>query len=180
MFKQEALIAEMDKLRKFSLRLTKNTHNAEDLLQSTMLRALEKNEQFQSGTNLFSWTSKMMFNLFVSGYRQKRKYETQYDPEHYIDQMSVRPTQEAHVDLVTVGESMKRLSAEHREVLLLVSVHGLRYEEIAAKLKIPGGTVRSRLARARTHLQGLLNPVPCGIPTYMTRLPGAPQAQLAA
>lgn len=182
MFKEEALLDEMDKLRKFALRLTKNIHNAEDLLQSTMLRALEKNEQFQSGTSLFSWTSKMMFNLFVTGYRQKKKYESQYDPEQYIDQLSIRPTQEAHVDLVTVRESMKLLSPEHREVLLLVSVHGMRYEEIAIKLNIPGGTVRSRLARARTHLQSLLNPsVPSRrAPAYIGRSPATVTPRLAA
>src|SRR5580698_9484734 len=107
MFEQEALIAEMDKLRKFAQRLTKNTHNAEDLLQATMLRALEKKEYFQNETNLFSWTSKIMFNLFVSGYRQKMKFDTQYDPAPYIDQMSVESSQEACVDLVTVSNSMK-------------------------------------------------------------------------
>src|SRR5665213_960821 len=99
MFQQEALIGEMDKLRKFALRLTKNAHNAEDLLQSTMLRSLEKNEYFQSDTNLFGWTSKIMFNLFVSDYRKKKKFETQYDPAPHIDRISVGPSQEAHVDL---------------------------------------------------------------------------------
>jgi RNA polymerase sigma-70 factor (ECF subfamily) len=167
MFYDQALINEMDKLGKFAHRLTRNPHNAEDLLQSTILRALEKKAQFQSGTNLFSWASKMMFNLFVSGYRQKKKFETQYDPEHYINQMSVGPTQEAQVDLVIVRESMKKLSREHREVLLLVSAQGMSYEEIAVKLKIPGGTVRSRLSRARNHLEAILNPAPRQMPANL-------------
>ncbi|MFH1158457.1 MAG: sigma-70 family RNA polymerase sigma factor [Pseudomonadota bacterium] len=179
MFQQEALIDEMGKLRKFAQRLTKNTHNAEDLLQSTIVRALEKKEQFQNGTNLFSWTSKMMFNLFVSNHRQKKRFETQYDPEPYIGRMLVGPSQEAHVDLVTVRECMKRLSPEHREVLLLVSVHGMSYEEIATKLKLPGGTVRSRLSRARNHLQVLLNPVPCQMPANLCSI-AAVQSRIAA
>ncbi len=160
MFQQEALIDEMAKLRKFALRLTKNAHNAEDLLQSTMLRALEKKDHFESGTNLFSWTSKMMFNLFVSGYRQKKKFETQYDPAPYIDQMSVQPSQEASVDLITVNDNMRHLSPEHREVLLLISTQGMSYEETSKVLEIPVGTVRSRLNRARSHLQVILNPIP--------------------
>ena len=110
MFQQEALIQEMIRLRKFARRLTKDTQNAEDLLQSTMLRALEKKEYFQSETNLFSWTAKIMFNLFVSSYRRKNKFETQFDPAPYIDQMSVAPSQEAHVDLGTVNAGMKLLS----------------------------------------------------------------------
>lgn len=160
MLKQNDLINEMDKLRKFALRLTKNAHNAEDLLQSTMLRALEKKEYFQNETNLFSWTSKIMFNLFVSGYRQKKRFETQYDPAPYIDQMSIGPSQEAHVDLITVNEGMKRLNHEHREILLLVCVKGMSYEEASDTLKIPVGTIRSRLSRARDHLQDILAPVP--------------------
>lgn len=169
MFEQEALINEMEKLRKFAQRLTKNTHNAEDLLQATMLRALEKKESFQNETNLFSWTSKIMFNLFASGHRHKKKFETQYDPEHYIDQVSVRSTQEACVDLVIVNECMKQLSAEHREILLMISAKGMSYEEVSTALRIPSGTVRSRMSRARNHLQAILNPPvgPYQIPAYM-------------
>jgi len=169
MFKQEALIGEMDKLRKFAQRLTKNTHNTEDLVQATMLRALEKKEFFQEGTNLFSWTSKIMFNLFASGHRHKTRFDTQYDPEHYIDQVSVRPTQEACVDLVTVNESMQQLSAEHREILLMISAKGMSYEEVSTALRIPAGTVRSRMSRARHHLLAILNPPVASyqIPAYM-------------
>lgn len=180
MFEQAALIDEMGKLRKFALRLTKNAHNAEDLLQSTMLRALEKKDYFQNETNLFSWTSKIMFNLFVSGYRQKKKFETQYDPAPYIDQMSMGPTQEAHVDFVTVNESMKLLSPEHRQILLLVCVEGMRYEEASKLLKIPVGTVRSRLSRARYHLQELLTPSTPYKNPMLGHLTGSQQERIVA
>ena len=129
MFQQEALIDEMDKLRRFAMRLTKNIHNAEDLLQATMLRSLEKREHFQSDTNLFSWTSKIMFNLFVSDYRRKKKFETQYDPATYIDKVTVGPSQEAHVDLLAAQSNMKLLSSEHQEILLLVCVKEMTYDE---------------------------------------------------
>jgi RNA polymerase sigma-70 factor, ECF subfamily len=175
MFQQEALVNEMGKLHKFALRLTKDSHNAEDLLQSTMLRALEKKEYFQSGTNLFSWASKVMFNLFVSGYRQKKKFETQYDPAPYIDRMPVGPSQEAYVDLATVTESIKRLSTEHREIFQLICVKGVRYEEASEMLNIPIGTVRSRLSRARHQLQGVLAPTP-RLPTAL--LPNAAPSML--
>jgi RNA polymerase sigma-70 factor (ECF subfamily) len=164
MFQQEALIHEMGRLRKFAMRLTKNTHNAEDLLQSTMLRALEKKDYFQDETNLFSWTSTIMFNIFISGYRHAHKFETQYDPTPYIDRMSVGAPQESYTDLVTVNESIKKLSQEHRQILLLICVEGLSYEETALMLKIPMGTVRSRLSRARSQLQDILTPVPFKTP----------------
>jgi RNA polymerase sigma-70 factor (ECF subfamily) len=162
MFHQSALVKETTNLRKFALRLTKNAHDAEDLVQSTLLRALEKQDYFQTDTNLFSWTSKIMFNLFVSGYRQKKKFGTQYDPAPYIDQLSAGPSQEASTDLVTVRESMKRLSPEHREILILVCVQGMQYEEASKLLQIPVGTVRSRLSRARKQLQDMLTPTAIG------------------
>jgi RNA polymerase sigma-70 factor (ECF subfamily) len=173
MFQQEALIDEMAKLRKFAQRLAKNTHNAEDLLQATMLRALEKKEHFQTGTNLFSWVSKIMFNIFVSDYRQKKRFETQYDPEPYINKLSVDPSQETCVDLITIGEGMKRLSPEHREILVLVCIQGGSYEDVAKKLKIPVGTIRSRLSRARAHLQSIMEPTPPSQIPFIKRPPPA-------
>lgn len=153
MFTQNALVAEMDNLRKFALRLTGNSFDAEDLLQSTVLRALEKKDYFQTDTNLFKWTSKIMFNLFVSTYRRKKKFETRYDPETFLENASVEADQDSKTELRLVREAMKSLSDEHNEILVMVCVKGMRYEEVAQNLEIPVGTVRSRLSRAREQLQ---------------------------
>ena len=158
MFKKEAIVTEVASLRKFALRLTKNGSDAEDLVQATVMRALENSDYFQDGTNLFSWTSKIMFNLFVSQYRHRNKFETQYDSTPYLEQMVTGPAQEFCTDLAIVRESMKKLNREHREILGLVCVQGMRYEEVAEQLKVPVGTVRSRLSRARQQLQELLAP----------------------
>jgi RNA polymerase sigma-70 factor (ECF subfamily) len=157
---QENIILEVPNLRKFAMRLTKNVSDAEDLLQSTVLRALEKHGYFQEGTNLFSWSSKIMFNIFVSQYRHKKKFETQHDPAPYLDEIVTASSQEACTDLATVQRTMETLSREHREILLLVCIQGLRYEEVAEQLNIPVGTVRSRLSRARQQLQEALAPKP--------------------
>lgn len=156
MFQQKELVLEMDNLGKFALKLTRNLSDAEDLLQATLLRALEKRDYFQTGTNLFSWASKIMFNLFVSQYRHKTKFDSKYDPEPYIAQLSSPPSQEVSADLSTVRACMKQLSREHREVLVLVCVQGRKYEEVSGMLDIPVGTVRSRLSRARRQLQDML------------------------
>jgi RNA polymerase sigma-70 factor (ECF subfamily) len=153
MFNQSALVNEMDSLRRFALRLTGNANDADDLMQSTLLRALEKKEYFQTGTDLFKWTSKIMFNLFVSNYRRKKKFETKYDPESYLEKAAIESEQEAQTELLQVQDAMKMLSPEHREILVLICVKGMRYQEVAILLDIPVGTVRSRLSRAREHLQ---------------------------
>lgn len=157
MFTQNALVAETGKLQKFALRLTRNKADADDLVQSTCLRALQKVEHFQDGTNLFSWTSKIMYNLFVSGYRRKAKFETQYDPESYLEKQSVKPAQDANMDFADVQRAMDRISTEHRAILVRVCGEGRSYKETSEILQIPLGTVRSRLCRARASLQFMLD-----------------------
>lgn len=158
MFNPNALVNETTKLQKFALRLTRNKADADDLVQNTLLRALEKNEQFEEGTDLFKWSARIMFNSFVSQYRRKTKFETQYDPSSYIDSLSMMPTQEDCLDLKIVNAAMTRLSAEHREILVMVCIKGMQYEETAELLGLPVGTVRSRLSRARDALQRELAP----------------------
>jgi RNA polymerase sigma-70 factor (ECF subfamily) len=157
MFTHAELLKETPSLNKFAYKLTRNRDDAEDLLQATIVTALEKQDQFEQGTNLFSWTSRIMFNAFVSNYRHNTRFETQYDPQWYIDQESVEATQENEAELSLVFDAMMSLTADHREILRLVCIDGMRYAEVADKLQIPVGTVRSRLSRAREGLQELLN-----------------------
>jgi RNA polymerase sigma-70 factor (ECF subfamily) len=117
---------------------------------------MEKQHLFQEGTDLFKWTSKMMYNLFVSNYRRKVKFETQYDPENYLEKESVEAPQDTQVELAKVKEAMSVLSDEHREVLVMVCIQGMRYQDVAEALEVPVGTIRSRLSRARAQLQNIL------------------------
>lgn len=157
MFRNEDLTVEMERLEKFAFKLTRNKPDADDLLQSTIVRALEKKHLFQEDTNLFKWTSKMMYNLFVSGYRRKTKFETQYDPESYIERESVEAPQDTKMEFIRVSEAIEKLSQDHRDILTMICIKGMQYAEVAEILDIPVGTVRSRLSRARENLTALLN-----------------------
>lgn len=157
MFTHSALLEETPALKRFAYKLTQNIADAEDLLQSTLLRALEKKHLFNAGTNLFSWTSRIMYNMFVTGYRRKVKFESQYDPEPVIGLQKVDASQELHVELREVDVAMKKLTKQHREILVMVCALGIPYEEVAYKLDIPVGTVRSRLSRARSTLMSVMN-----------------------
>tara|TARA_B100001750_G_scaffold235712_1_gene238595 strand:- start:949 stop:1485 length:537 start_codon:yes stop_codon:yes gene_type:complete len=157
MFTDAQLITEMDKLKKFAMRLTRNDADSDDLLQNTILRAYEKKHLFEENSNVFSWTSKIMYNLFVSDYRRKVKFESQYDPEPILEKAEVVASQNDKIMVSEVGEAMKKLSQDHRDILLMVCVQGMKYEETAEALDIPVGTVRSRLSRARTLLQELMD-----------------------
>lgn len=152
-FAHSELLQEMDKLHRFARKLCRNDHDAEDLLQSTMLKALEKKHMFADGSNLFSWISKIMYNDFVSAYRRRVKFETQYDSENLIMNQSVMPEQEQKSALAEIDDAMKSLSDEHKTILICVCAQGMKYKDVARLLSIPVGTVRSRLSRAREQLQ---------------------------
>ncbi|MZR30053.1 sigma-70 family RNA polymerase sigma factor [Sneathiella litorea] len=153
MFNNQELTTEVSGLKNFARRLTQNNHDAEDLLQYTLLRAIEKKHLFQENTDLFKWTSKIMYNQFVSDYRRKAKFETKYDPESYLEAESIEAPQDKQIELQSVNEAMSRLSHEHQEILILICVQGMSYQEVSEFLNIAIGTVRSRLSRARENLQ---------------------------
>lgn len=152
MFAREKLLHELPRLTNFAKRLSRNQTDAEDLVQSTVLHALEKEDKFKEGTNLYGWLSKMMYNLFVNGYRRRVKYESRYDPENYIANLSSPPAQDEQMELSRVDHAIRLLSPEHRDVLMRVVIRGEKYKDAAKALDIPVGTVRSRLSRARREL----------------------------
>tara|TARA_B100000686_G_scaffold347251_1_gene435533 strand:+ start:5087 stop:5641 length:555 start_codon:yes stop_codon:yes gene_type:complete len=161
MFAPQDLTKELNGLKKFAYKLTRNMADAEDLLHNTCVRALEKKHLFKEGSNLFKWTSRIMYNLFVSNYRRKTKFETQYDPDTYLEKQSVDAGQDTKIEMLQVEKAMDTLTDEHKEILILVCVQGMEYAEVAKTLDIPVGTVRSRLSRARSNLQLALQTEKC-------------------
>ena len=153
MLTDQELINELDGLKRFAIKLCKNEADAEDLLQSTVTKALAHRNSFQSGSKQFSWLSRIMFNDFVTSYKRKTRFESQYDPEEQMANLAVEPDQEVLTLMNEVNQAMNQLSTEHREIIMLVSVYGMSYDDVAEQLNIPVGTVRSRLSRAREQLQ---------------------------
>lgn len=171
MFTHTELVQEMPGLRKFALKLTRQESDADDLMQATVLKALEKSDMFQDNTNLFKWTSKIMYNSFVSEYRRKTKFETQYDPENYLEKYSTKETQDIEMEFREVQAAMEFLSPEHSQIITLICVQGMQYAEVSELLQIPVGTVRSRLFRARESLQTLLTIPSKPTPPYSSGSP---------
>lgn len=153
MFSHADMLSDTPRLRRFSLKLTRNASDSEDLYQSTMERALEKRHLFEEGTNFFSWSSRIMYNLFVSRVRHTtRAGTTSYDPSTLADVVSQEPNQHARIELRSLLDCVAALPSGQREVVELTCFEGLPYEEVARRLAVPVGTVRSRLARAREKL----------------------------
>lgn len=155
MFETKDLIAAMGKLRGFALRLTDQPSDAEDLLQAALLKAIEKKHTFRTGSNLFAWSSKIMYNTFVTNYRRKKKHESRYDPEPILAALTYPDPNYDNLRCAEVDKAMQKLGRDQRQVLQGVCLQGEGYQEVANRLRIPVGTVRSRLSRAREELSSL-------------------------
>ena len=144
----------------FARRLQRQESDAEDLVQDTLLRALAARERFQEGTNLKAWLFTIMRNSFNTGWRRSCR-ETMPGPEA-IEAGAVWPATQG--TSLWARETMERLlhdlSPAHREILILIPVLGLGYEEAAVVCGCSVGTVKSRLSRARAALAALVGEDP--------------------
>lgn len=158
------LVAAIPRLRRYARVLTGDANRADDLVQDTLARAWEKRTLWQAGTDLRAWLFTIMHNLFVNQRALARRdaRTVSIDDEGAGDawQLPVQATQFTRVELTEVMQSVATLPAEQREVLMLAAVEELRYEEIAAVMEIPIGTVMSRLSRAREKLRRMAGETP--------------------
>jgi RNA polymerase sigma-70 factor, ECF subfamily len=150
---QQDIVAEIPRLRRFARALTGDAFRADDLVQDTLERALNKWMLWRPG-NLRAWLLTIMRNLHVSQHRGASTVE--YHPEDMLPDYPVRPPQEDGLTLRDLDRALARLSVEQREVLLLIALEELSYEDAARVLGVPVGTVMSRLYRARERLRALL------------------------
>ena len=142
-------------LRAFAISLTRNASSADDLVQETIVKAWSNMDKFAAGTNLRAWLFTILRNTFYSE-RRKRKREVP-DPEgHFSRNLSEKPAHDARLAMSDFLEAFNELSAEHREVLVLVGAEGFSYEEAAETMGVAIGTVKSRANRARARLAELL------------------------
>ncbi len=142
-------------LRRYAASLTHDRANADDLLQNTLLRAIEKVNQFQRGTNLRAWLFSIMHHIFVDAFR-KQKYRVQQLDDSAVlrrDELHVSPRQIPHIELHDLTKALDNLGPNQRSTLMLATLDGLDYDEIARITNAPLGTVRSRLSRARARVQ---------------------------
>ena len=160
---------EIPHLRRFARYVVRDVDRADDLVQECLTRALSKIHTWTPGTNLRAWLFVILKNCHINEVRRERPTAEMPD-DHPM--LSVPANQDAHINLLEVRDAYLRLSDEHREVLLLVAIEGLRYEEAAAVLKLPLGTVRSRLSRARQALRDALQEPASHVVTPLPRLAG--------
>jgi RNA polymerase sigma-70 factor, ECF subfamily len=148
--------AEIPRLRRFARYLTRDTDRADDLVQECLTRAVAKIDSWQPGTNLRAWLFVILRNCHVNEVRRGQRMAAFGESGVDYELVPTPASQEAHVSLLEVRNAYLNLSEEHREVLLLVAIEGLQYEEAAGVLNVAVGTIRSRLSRARQALRAML------------------------
>jgi RNA polymerase sigma-70 factor (ECF subfamily) len=150
--------------------LSRNTTDAEDLVQETFLKALRGFGAFEPGTNFRAWIFRILRNTYltsVSGLAATRTTALEVElgegsdasyPEAAIDRQTPEMNLLVLSDSAALQAAMEKLPAQLLEVILLCDVEEMKYKEIATVLDIPIGTVMSRIARGRAALRGLLMP----------------------
>jgi RNA polymerase sigma-70 factor (ECF subfamily) len=154
---QDLLSTITNSLRAFSLKLTGNMNDAEDLYQDTALRIMTNAEKYNPGTNFKAWAVTIMRNIFINNYRKKVRRNLIIDQtpnNYYINSgnKTVLNDGESEVTFNELQELVDRLPDDFR-VPFLMAYQGYKYDEIAEQLGSPLGTIKSRIFFARKKLQ---------------------------
>ncbi|MGF1534526.1 MAG: RNA polymerase sigma factor [Bernardetiaceae bacterium] len=144
-------------LRPFALKLTKDSEEANDLLQETVLKAFTNRDKFKEGTNLKAWLYTIMKNTFITNYQRLVRRKTFIDTTdnlHYINSTDNISRNDAYSQFMLddIYAAINELD-EPYQVPFLMHYRGFKYHEIADHLQIPIGTVKNRIHIARKQLK---------------------------
>lgn len=153
-----AIARQVPHLRRFAYALTRNQDLADDVVQDCLERAIRKRRLWSRTGSLRSWLFSLLYRTHIDHRRAARRLGRHISPEAIDVVASQQPNQEHRLECRDIGESLDRLPDEQRAVVLLVALEDVTYDEAAGILKVPIGTVRSRLSRARRSLRDSHSP----------------------
>lgn len=154
---RDNLGALLPRLRRFARALAGNPHDADDLVQVALERALSRAAQWRPDFRLEGWVFGIVRNAWIDEQRARGRRGRLFVDEDEGARVGVAHV-DHHADALSVQAAMQRLPEEQRSAVALVLVEGLSYREAAEALEVPIGTLTSRLARGRSALQALLEP----------------------
>ena len=153
------VIAHLPRLRRYANALVRDKWGAEDLLQDTLERAYSKWHLWRSDSNLRAWLFSIMHNVFINQITREAARPARVPLEEALE-VSVAARNETQMEARDLIKALEKLPDEQREVVLLICLEDMKYEEAARVLDIPVGTVMSRLARGREKLRRLMEGAP--------------------
>lgn len=152
---QEQIVALLPRLRRFARNLVRNPHDADDVVQIAVERALLRLDQWRSDARLDSWLFKILRNAWIDEVRARTRRAKILLPEEAGEQIG-ETTMEREIERWSAEAALNRLPEDQRLAVSLVLVEGLSYKDAAEVLEVPLGTLTSRLARGREALQDML------------------------
>jgi RNA polymerase sigma-70 factor (ECF subfamily) len=152
---QARIIELLPRLRRFARNLTRSPHDADDVVQIAIERALTRLDQWHRDARLDSWLFRIVRNAWIDEVRSRARRDALFAPEEAGETVGVA-AMDREADRLSVEAAMARLPEEQRSAVSLVLVEGLPYKEAALVLGVPIGTLTSRLARGREALQAML------------------------
>lgn len=153
---KDDIVALLPDLRAFARFMCREREAADDLVQNTVLAALNKQNQFTAGTNLKAWMFTIMRNRFYSDLRTQRRRPVSVDTDS-VAPLAAVDNPEAAIAIKELSSALWRLSAQAREALILVGASGFSYEEASRLCGCSVGTLKVRVSRARKQLASQLN-----------------------
>lgn len=152
---QEQIVALLPRLRRFARNLVRDPHDADDVVQIAVERALQRLDQWRSDARLDSWLFKILRNAWIDEVRARTRRAKIMMPEEAGEQVG-EAAMDREIERWSVESALVRLPQEQRLAVGLVLIEGLSYKDAAEVLEVPLGTLTSRLARAREALQEML------------------------
>ena len=153
----DQIAALLPRLRRFARNLTRDPHDADDVVQIAIERALTRLDQWRPEARLDGWMFKIVRNAWIDEIRSRGRRNRIFADAAAGENVG-ESTMDRDSDLLSVQAAMARLPEDQRAAVSLVLIEGLPYKDAAEVLEIPIGTLTSRLARGREALQALLEP----------------------
>lgn len=148
------MIAALPSLKRYAMSLCRRTDIADDLVQATVERAFRNRDSFDPGTKLLAWMMRILRNAWIDQTRRNKTRGTEMELSDAPEIAGVDGVRvvESRIMLQKTADALEALPADQRDVVIIVCVQGMTYQEAADILGIPVGTVMSRLARGRAAL----------------------------
>jgi RNA polymerase sigma factor (sigma-70 family) len=141
------------RLRRYATALTGSAADGQDLAQDCLERAFAQKHSLREPDRLYPWLLAILHNLHVSAHRARARRGWEEPVDGFANSLALSQPPADRGQILDLVRAMGELTAEHRQILLLIALEGLKYAEVAEALELPIGTVMSRLARAREQLR---------------------------
>ena len=163
------MIGHLPALRRYALGLSGDRHAADDLVQDCIERALRRMDTLVDEDRMAAWLRSILFNVFIDGRRTSRSRGETVEAGLLAEIADTAAQPDKRQEINEVLRATATLTPQHRQVLVLVAVQGLSYQEVAHELGLPVGTVMSRLGRARDQLREALSERSAAVQTQTLR-----------